>query len=166
MSCPLCDYPNVDELETEIASGYPKRVVANDLECTVEEVQIHMEQHSKFADDPDLHTHKPTVSVQRRSYEKYDILEEDLHRLVDRFDIKMEQDRLTRDDTKELIEMHREIRQTIGTLHDLQKEMHQELKLKEEQFDKLKKAILRELNPDQQKIIIASLDEVELEASR
>lgn len=162
--CPICNFKETEELEEELAKGLPKTVVADDLDCDVEKIEYHMEQHFTTIEDfgdEELDTANLDYMItyqERESYEKFDILEQNMRRLTDRFDNIMQKGGdLDKDDTDQIVKMAREIRQTATSIADLEQEIRQELKLNERQFQELKAAILRELDKEDQMRILSLL---------
>lgn len=161
MGCPVCKQSNTDEIENNIAAGFKKVKIANKLNCTIDDINYHMKNHSKFAKDPKKEkppTPKFQLKDSRSSYEKHEVLSENFARLVDRFDKTLEKDTVTKDDTDQIVKLAREIRQTANDLLRIEGELKQELRLTRAQFNNLKQTIIRELDVDQQQIILDEID--------
>jgi len=171
MGCPICDHENRDDIEAEVANGFPKKIIAQDIGCSIEDILDHMENHSKYGQpggedatmEDQIGGHYKNMYPPRDSYEKYDVLNTNMERLTDRFDSLMEKDHLDKDDTKQIVSMARELRQTVMNLAELEGELHKELALTRAQFEALKEAVLRELDPDTQEVIINAIDESQIE---
>ncbi|MGV9141799.1 MAG: hypothetical protein ACOC1X_02565 [Promethearchaeota archaeon] len=174
-NCPLCQHDDSDGLAEEIAEGLPKQIVSEELDCSIEEINHHMENHfgatgvtraeASSGSSDDL-----LVSYRKRdSYDKFDILEKNMIRLTDRFDGLMQKDAWEPQDTSQIVKMAQEIRRTATAMAELEQEIKQELRMTEKQFEDFKSAILRELDEESQKKIIDVLEEeveIELEAER
>lgn len=189
MKCPICSHENREDLELELLQGFPKEKMAEQLQCSKQAIQNHMRNHfDEFIPQGDVNF---TPKVQkgnkkdskkdknsgknqmrkrlyepRESYRKFDVLQTNMHRLVDRFDTLLEKDHLDKDDTRQIIESAREIRQTVMNLAELEGELKQELEFTRAQFEELKEAIIRILSPEDQEKIIRVIDEsnVKIEA--
>lgn len=167
-NCPICNFEDTENLEKELAKGLPKTVVADDMDCDVEEIRYHMEKHFttgeeaslEEAEDENLEFEYMIQYQDRESYEKFDVLEKNMHRLTDRFDELLQgEGEITKDTTEQVVKMAREIRQTATSMASLEGEIKEELRLTEEQFHELKAAILRELDEEDQKKILNILEE-------
>lgn len=170
MGCPICDHEDVDDIEAEVANGFPKKIIAQDIGCEMGDIITHMEEHSTYGeagadaeDAENIGGHYKNMYPPRESYEKYNVLNTNMERLTDRFDSLMEKDHLDRDDTKQIVSMARELRQTVMNLAELEGELHKELALTRAQFEALKEAVLRELDPATQETIISAIDESQIE---
>jgi len=147
--CPICNHKEKEKLEEELVKGLPKTLVSNDLDCDVEDIVEHMDEHfSGGSGDVEEYSDIDYMVTfeERESYKKFDILDQNMKRLVGRFDTIMQQDSYDRDDTEQIVKMAREIRQTAMSIAELEGEIREELKLTEEQFNELKGVILRELD--------------------
>lgn len=170
--CVICNVPNRDEIEHELLEGMPKSIVAEELGITLADVTVHMRDHyagvdvisphkeveiGEYSDDPFAHS-------KRTSYNKFDVLTENMMKLVNRFDVIIHREKHTKEDNDQLVNIAREIRQMAGALAVLEGEIRTEFELTQRQFDELKAFIIRELDPPTKKRLleVISVDNIEL----
>jgi len=183
-NCPLCSHKNREALEEELAKGLPKTIVSKDLDIDVKVIETHMQEHfsaglSMSDDDAQLDTDLDyMVSFEERdSYQKHDILQTNMKRLVDKFDGVMQRDGWEKEDIENIVKLAREVRQTAMSLADLEGEIKEELKLTEKQFNELKGVILRVVQSkcpncghelEQMQKIVEAIDpeQIKIEASK
>lgn len=164
--CPICNYEKREHLEEELAGGLAKTIVAKEFDCDIDVVTEHMEEHFTSdgvnMSDADGDMDFMISFEERESYEKFDILEKNIRRLVDRFDGLLQRDNYDKSDTDQIVNMAREIRQTAMNMAELEGEIKEELRLTQNQFDELKAVILRELDKESQQKILNVIDEEDI----
>lgn len=162
--CPICESKNQEQLEEEIMQGMPKSLLADDLGCEVEDIVKHMDEHRKIANEEDIDYQEGnneffTRMAKRESYKKFDVLSTNMERLTDRFDVLLEKDGWSKEDTDQLVSIAREVRQTAMAMAKLEGEIREELELTQSQFEELKGAILSVLDKENRNKILNFIDE-------
>lgn len=158
--CPVCEHPQCETIEREILEGLPKSMVADDLGIDVADIKKHMDEHfeesTAMAEFEDQSIVYPKNL--RDNYDKFDVLRTNMSRLVDRFDVFLERDTLSKEDTDQIVNMAREIRQTTMVMAQLEGEIRNELELTRSQFEELKGAILLALNKEERQKVLRIID--------
>lgn len=162
--CPICESNNQEDLEEEILQGIPKTLLAEDLGCDVEDIVEHMEEHRVRADENVDYDETYNDSYMKRmskrdSYKKFDVLDTNMKRLTDRFDVILEKDGWDKEETDQIVSIAREVRQTAMAMAKLEGEIKQELELTQKQFEELKGAILNVLDKENRQKILNFIDE-------
>lgn len=171
--CPICNSKNQEQLEEEILQGMPKTMLAEDLDCDVQDIVEHMDEHRNIADSDEIEyddEFKPRIIRkfgERESYKKFDVLDDNMKRLIDRFDYVLEKDGWDKEDTDQIVSIAREVRQTAMAMAKLEGEIREELELTQSQFEELKGAILSVLDKENKQKILNFIDnETELIAEK
>lgn len=162
--CPICESKNQEQLEEELVQGMPKSLLADDLGCDVEIIVEHMDEHRMVVNEEDVDYKEGkneffTKMAKRESYKKFDVLSTNMERLTDRFDVLLEKDGWSKEDTDALVSIAREVRQTAMSMARLEGEIREELELTQSQFEELKGAILSVLNKENRDKILDFIDE-------
>lgn len=163
--CPLCkisDAALLAEIEDAILAGFPKKPVAAEYGCSIGDVRDHMALHREGVEVLARHDY----SHERVSYDKYEILSDNLIKIAKRLDALFDVDGLDKESTDQIIASAREIRQTVGLLANLEGEFKSELEMTKQQFNELKSTVMQIMEPEQQRVLIKNLEDIELEASR
>lgn len=162
--CVMCRNKERVRLETAIANGMPKKYIAAQLKCSLEEVNYHMERHFAKAPEPkQLITYK---AVDMEKFSKHDMLLEKLLHLSQRLDQYFEADRPDVSMTKQINDMHAELRKSVETLARLEGELKNEVSITIEHYSVLKATILSGLCPNCRDNLLKSLKEEERNASK
>ena len=144
--CEICEHPQRSVIEQELLEGLPRSMLADELGIEVSVISTHMDEHfsegfNEIVNVPDSRILLGAGHI-RGSYEKFNVLEINKNKLVDRFDALLERDELSKEDTDQIVNMAREIRQTAMVMSQLESEIRNELELTRGQFEALKAAVL------------------------
>lgn len=174
VNCPICLHEDSEYLTEELAEGkLLKGVVAEELQCSVDVIDYHLDHHLEPSDvetttrSSDGKSDLLVNFQERDSYDKFDILETNVKRLTEKFDGLMQKDTWEPQDTNQIVKVHQELRRTIDTLDDLLKDERQKRMMTQQQFEDFKAAVLRELDKEnQEKVLNALEDKVKIEAEK
>jgi hypothetical protein len=158
-NCVLCRHPQRKSLEEKIAKGeLTKKIVAEDLECSVDAVYDHMMNH--FTTSP-LMTVNDKPKKLRELYDKKDVLMTSFIQLKERLDAFMANDRFEPSDTSQIIKMTEEIRKLAETLSSLEGELKTESTYTLNMYIDLRNVVLGMLCPECRAKVIEELSRTE-----
>lgn len=158
-SCKLCDHPDRDSIELQIAKGALLRsVVSKELSMPLEDVHVHMDEH--FAKVMTLSGDVSTPEDIKQLYDKRNVLQAALNNLIDRLTGYLERDSFTATETTQIVKMFQETRATVMDLAKLEGELKEEHHYTLVQFNELKALILTEFCPNCQKLAVERANEL------
>ena len=155
------------DIEKALLNGFPAKYVAEEFSIELADVREHMEVYESAGQGvvvPEVGGGAVDVykknSTKRTGYGKYDVLMDNLVRLVDRLDVLIESDKFSKDDTDQIIMTMREARQTVAALSSLDGELRNELEFNDRQLAQLRRIMLQVLTPEQKSNVLKELERV------
>lgn len=159
-NCILCRHKDRKEIEEALAKQeITKKVVAEDLECSVEDVYEHMMNH--FRRGPVLIDKDDKPKKLKELYDKKDILMTSFIQLSERLQVFIANDKFEASDTNQIIRQTEELRKLSETLADLEGELKTEGSYTLNMYVDLRNVVLGLLCDDCRKRVVEELSKTE-----
>jgi hypothetical protein len=144
-----------DNLEEELAKGnITKKMVAQELQMTVEEVHDHMMNHFS---ESGIMKHDGKPSKLKEAYNKRDILFNTMIALKERLDLYINKDSFSPSETKQIVMMAAELRKAIMDMAKLEDELKTEQHITINMYNNLKTLVLSALCPECRRLVMEEL---------